>query len=153
MRYRIRGPGSWDLAYSQKSSGGPGDWYTHAFGKVPGTTPGEVPYDGTFRLAGLGDTTDTTGTTDSSGTSTPSWLQNLVTGATQFVVGQQQMSALNQLNQINMQRAAAGLPPLPASTLVQPGVQVGLSPDLQNMLLFGGLGIAALWAFGVFARR
>lgn len=45
---------------------------------------------------------------------------------------------------VDMLRAAKGLPPLPRSQ-TQPSVNVGLSAETKNMLIIGGLGLAALF--------
>ena len=148
MRYRLTSPGAYPITGSSPGETRPVQSYMGRY-----FSPGEVPYDGTFRLKGLGDTTDSSGTTDSSTSSTPSWLQNLVTGATQFVEGQQQMSAIAQVNQINIQRAAAGLPPISVPTLGAPSVNVGLSPDVQALLLYGGLAFAGVWLFTSFMKH
>lgn len=150
MRYRLTGPGGWALAFQRQSGGHAGDMPVR-FGKyLP--TPGEVPYDGSFRLKGLGQTTDDTGTTDSSSTATPAWLANLTTGITNFFVGRQQLQTIDEINQINIQRAAAGLPPINPN-IAQPGVQVGLSSQTQTLLVYGALGIGALVVLNMFMKR
>lgn len=49
-----------------------------------------------------------------------------------------------QILDVQVERARQGLPPLNASQYAA-GVQVGLSSDTQKMLIFGALGIAALF--------
>lgn len=53
------------------------------------------------------------------------------------------------INEINLQRVRAGQAPLSASYLraMQPqvGVNVGVSPQVQNLLLWAGLGLGALF--------
>ncbi len=98
--------------------------------------------------------TDTSGTgsTNTSGSSSPSWLSTLVTGATQFMLGQQQAQRINQLNQINIQRAAQGLPPLNVD-MAGPGVSVGVSSGVST-IAYIGLGIAGLFVLSqMFKRR
>lgn len=96
---------------------------------------------GPLAISGLGtlgdDTTGVAPTTDVN--TTPSWLTSLANAASSVtnIINQQQ------LNQINLQRVAAGLQPLPQS-VIGPTATVGLSPDTQNLLIFGGIGIAAL---------
>lgn len=149
MRYRVKGPGTWALAFQRQSGGSAGDMPVR-FGKY--MSPGEVPYDGSFRLKGFGQTSDSTGTTDSSSTGTPDWLANLTTGVTNFFVGRQQLQTIDEINQINIQRAAAGLPPINPN-IAQPGVQVGLSSGTQQLLVYGALGIGALFVLNMFMKR
>lgn len=55
----------------------------------------------------------------------------IATGVSQF-----------QLNQINLERAQRGLPPL-SSSAVAPQVNVGLSPQVKQMLIYAALGLGA----------
>lgn len=90
--------------------------------------------------------------TSGGGTSTtPSWLNTLVTGVTDFALSAQQAKNIDQLNQINIQRAAQGLPPLNVP-IAGAGVQVGASPALQTAL-YVGLGIAAVFVVGSILKR
>lgn len=57
-----------------------------------------------------------------------------------------------QLLSVQVERARNGLPPLDASAYA-PGVNVGLSPDLQRMLIVGGIATLALLAYGTLKRR
>lgn len=100
-----------------------------------------------------GQPVDTSTDTSGGGTSTtPGWLNTLVTGVTQFALGAQQAQRVNQLNQINIQRAAAGLPPLNVD-IAGPGVSVGASPALQTAI-YVGLGIAGVFVLSsMFKRR
>lgn len=52
-----------------------------------------------------------------------------------------------QLLQVQVDRARQGLPPLNVSQYAA-GVQVGVSSDLKNLLVIGGLGVLAVLAFG-----
>ena len=99
-----------------------------------------------------GQPVDTSTDTSGGGTSTtPGWLNTLVTGATQFMLGQQQAQRINQLNQINIQRAAQGLPPLNVD-MAGPGVSVGVSSQLQTVIYIG-LGIAGLFVVSSMLKR
>jgi hypothetical protein len=69
------------------------------------------------------------------------WLEQL-TGAGQTLI---QLDYLKQINDINLQRAAQGLPPISAAEYA-PTVNVGASPAT---LQAGGLGLLALIAGGI----
>ncbi len=57
-----------------------------------------------------------------------------------------------QLLEVQVDRARQGLPPLDA-TQYAGGVQVGLSPDVQKLLMWGGIAALAILGFAVFQRR
>ena len=100
--------------------------------------------------ASTGQPVDTS--TSGGGTSTtPGWLSTLVSGVTQFALGAQQAQRVNQLNQINIQRAAQGLPPLNVD-IAGPGVSVGVSSGVQTMI-YVGLGIAGLYVVSQMVKR
>lgn len=82
---------------------------------------------------------------DASATPAP-WYAGLATGLVSIV---QQ----DRINKINLQRAQANLPPLDQSSLA-PTVNVGLPPEqLKKIMLFGGLGLAAVLGVVLLARR
>lgn len=62
-----------------------------------------------------------------------------------------------QLNQINKKRLEQGLPALTsqqtAALAPQARVQVGLSPNVRNMLIWGGLGLGAVLLMTMGGRR
>lgn len=64
----------------------------------------------------------------------------------QSVIGLQQQQ---QIVDINNQRLRQGLPPLSVqqTAALRPGISVGLAPDTQQMLIWGGLALLALLAF------
>jgi hypothetical protein len=103
----------------------------------------------TIDSSNSGDTS--TGNTSTGTSTTPSWLNTLVTGATQFMLGKQQADRINQLNQINIQRAAQGLPPLNVE-MAGPGVSVGVSSGVQTVMYIG-LGIAGLYVVSKILKR
>jgi hypothetical protein len=107
-----------------------------------------------YSLRGLGDTSDTgAGGTSTQDSTSPSWLTSLITGVTGYFTGKQQLDAVNQINQINIQRAAQGLPPISVN-LSQPGVTVGLNSSTQSLLMYGGLALGAVWlATSLLKRR
>lgn len=77
-----------------------------------------------------------------------SWMDTLQRTLPALAATYQQQQILN----IQLTRAKQGLPPLDPSQYGV-GVSVGISPELKNMLLIGGLGIAALFLMGRSARR
>jgi hypothetical protein len=56
-----------------------------------------------------------------------------------------------QILDIQAERARQGLPPLPASAYAA-GVQVGLSPDTQKLILYAALGLGAVFLLSRHAR-
>jgi hypothetical protein len=97
---------------------------------------------GPLAISGFGSLGDDTITVpaDTDATATPGWLTSIIGAGTQV----ENVLAQAQLNQINIQRAAQGLAPLPSS-VVGPTATVGLSSDTQNLLIYGALGFAALF--------
>lgn len=69
-----------------------------------------------------------------------SWMDTLQRSLPILAATYQQKQILD----VQVDRARQGLPPLNASQY-SAGVQVGLSSDTQRMLIFGALGIAALF--------
>jgi len=54
-----------------------------------------------------------------------------------------------QLLQVQVERARAGLPPLDVAQYSGASVNVGVTPDMRNLLIAGGLGVLALvWFMG-----
>jgi len=49
-----------------------------------------------------------------------------------------------QLMQLNVERAKKGLPPMDITSYSGIGVNVGLSPDTKNLLLYGGIALVAV---------
>lgn len=108
-----------------------------------------------YRLGNLGDDTTSTDTTDTGpgGAAAPGWLQTLITGATQLELTQQSISNAQQINAINIQRAAAGLPPINPPLTSGPTVNVGLSQNTQTLLLYGALAVGALILVNTLLKR
>ncbi len=80
--------------------------------------------------------------------STAQALPQLITGVTQAELAQNQISSAAQINQINIARAAQGLPPINVNLAsAAPTVNVGISPEVQQIAeyaIFGVLGLALL---------
>lgn len=105
---------------------------------------------------------------------TPQWstnLERLAPTITQKIQSQQSqdepwwqtatriLSALSlsqqqrELMRINIERARRGEPPLDISQYAGVGVQVGVSPQTQQLLTYGGLALLAFLVFNTLARR
>lgn len=105
---------------------------------------------------------------------TPQWstnLERLAPTITQKIQSQQSqdepwwqtatriLSALSlsqqqrELMRINIERARQGQPPLDISQYAGVGVQVGVSPQTQQLLTYGGLALLAFLVFNTLARR
>lgn len=52
-----------------------------------------------------------------------------------------------QLMQINIQRAKLGQPAIDVSSYSGAGVNVGLSPDTQKLVIYGGIALLAMYFF------
>lgn len=50
-----------------------------------------------------------------------------------------------QLMQLNVERAKKGLPPVDITSYSGIGVNVGLSPDTKNLLIYGGIALVAVF--------
>lgn len=72
-----------------------------------------------------------------------SWVDSLARLLPILAATDQQRSLLN----VQVERARQGLPPLNMSQYAA-GVNVGVSPDVKNLLIVGGLGMLAVLAFG-----
>lgn len=57
-----------------------------------------------------------------------------------------------QLNQINVQRAKAGMPPINTAAYGT-GINVGLNPQTQQLVIYGGLALLAVLLFNSLSRR
>lgn len=76
-------------------------------------------------------------------TQTPgeSWIDTLVKLVPSLTMTTQQV----QLMQLNIERAKKGLPPVDIASYSGIGVNVGLSPDTKNLLLYGGIALVAVF--------
>lgn len=83
-------------------------------------------------------------------TSDESWYETLARLLPAIVATDQQ----RKLMEVQIERARAGLPPVDTSQYGV-GVRVGLSEDSKQLLIYGGLALAALLGFGIvkFGRR
>lgn len=73
----------------------------------------------------------------------------LVTGITDISKAVMAYKTQDDINDINLERVRRGQAPISAAYLraMQPqmGVNVGLSPQVKNLLIFGGLGLGAVY--------
>lgn len=99
----------------------------------------------------LGDDPTTTDTTAAA----PSWLSQLAQAFTQFKLSQQQLNTANQITQINLQRAQAGLAPiqLDTSSMGVPSVSVGLSSGTKTLLQYALIGGGLLWLGSILLKK
>lgn len=81
-------------------------------------------------------------------------LKELAQVAAQTYLTKEQIQAQNKIMNIQLQRAQAGLAPLnidPATYgLPSPSIGVGLTGDTKQLLIYGGLGVGALWLLSTF---
>lgn len=101
-----------------------------------------APVNVTASLIGAPATVDVAqaANTGSSSSSIASAIGGIIAGASTLYMTQQQLATQQQVVQTQLARAAAGLPPLPASlsNLGVPQVAVGLSAGTSTILVIGG---------------
>lgn len=117
-----------------------------AFGTTTFFGSGADPlFDSSASASSSGPDVASAANSGASSSSIVSSIGNIVSAIGQVYLAKSQVDTLNQVNQIQLQRAAAGLPPLNTSTLQLgvPQVQVGLN---SQTLTGGGiaLGVVAL---------
>lgn len=112
----------------------------------------------TKQLSGFGAITSDPATTAPASAASPTWantITQLVTTASQVYLTAEQMKAQRDLMRTQLLRAQQGLAPLdidPSVYGLQPTARVGFTSDTQKLLIYGGLGVAALWMLGIFKR-
>lgn len=77
------------------------------------------------------------------------WWETWGRIASSVVMAKQQRD----LMQINVDRAKAGLPPLDMAQYSGVGVNVGLSQQTQQLVIYGGLALLAVLVFNTIAKR
>lgn len=77
------------------------------------------------------------------------WWQTATRILSALSMSQQQ----RELMKINIERAKQGLPPLDIAQYAGVGVQVGVSPQTQQLITYGGLALLAFLVFRTLARR
>jgi len=85
-----------------------------------------------------GESIQTVGTqsTAQEGTTLDDWLQIAKQGLN--------LVQVQQLNQINVARARQGLPPIDTSRYTGTAVNLGLTPQTQQLIIYGGLALLAV---------
>ncbi len=84
-------------------------------------------------------------TADPSQSTATTWLDVINKGLTVYQT--------QQLNQINLERARMGLPPIDTSQYTGVGVRVGIAPQTQQLLIYGGLALLAVMVFQSVMKR
>lgn len=84
-----------------------------------------------------------------------SWISNIASAFSQFGTAYANYRNQAQWNDLQLQRARQGLPPLPTTGYSAPGVgvNVGISPQVQQLLIIGGVGLGAVLLVNAFAGR
>lgn len=83
-------------------------------------------------------------------TPSESWFDSLTRLLPSLAATYQQ----KQLLDVQVERARQGLPPLNTSQYSSNfGVNVGVSPDTQKLLIYAGLGLAALFVFSTLSKK
>lgn len=77
------------------------------------------------------------------------WWETWSRIASNVVMANQQ----RQLMQINVDRAKRGEPPLDIAQYTGVGVNVGLSPQTQTLVTYGGIALLAFLVFNTLSRR
>lgn len=79
------------------------------------------------------------------GTTLDDWLQIAKQGLN--------LVQTQQLNQINVARARQGLPPIDTSRYTGTAVNVGLTPQTQQLIMYGGLALLAVLLINNLTKR
>jgi hypothetical protein len=84
-----------------------------------------------------------------------SWFTTIANAAKSIVPAVVAAKSQTDINAINLERARRGQAPLSAAYMAQmaPQVRMGLAPDTQNMLIYGGIALAAVIGLGMLSRR
>jgi len=86
-----------------------------------------------------------TQTTAPEGTRLDDWLQIAKQGLN--------LVQTQQLNQINVARARQGLPPIDTSRYTGTAVNLGLTPQTQSLIMYGGLALLAVLLINNLTKR
>lgn len=115
------------------------------------------------QMAGLGITSDSAEVTVAAATPAPASpsvldkLQQMLTSAGQLYLTNEQLKQQKKILDMQLQRAQAGLPPLDIDVtkygLPGPQIGVGLNPQTQTLLIWGAVGLAAVYLLPKFLRR
>ena len=78
-----------------------------------------------------------------------SWIDTATKLLTAVTMTQQQRS----LMQLNIERARQGQPPIDINAYTGVGVNVGLSQGTQQLVMYGGLALIAVYLFNSLSKR
>jgi hypothetical protein len=118
------------------------DLYTRIMNDQPGLLMPDMAMAGLSGLRGLGQD-QTASTTDTTTPPSTDWGQTLSSFVSQVLGPLASAYQQKQIIDVNIKRAEQGLQPLDVSQIA-PTVNVGVSPQVQQMGIIAGLGIAAL---------
>lgn len=102
-------------------------------------------------LSGLGITapSEVTSTEKPVAPSVVDKVKDILLGVSSAYLSYEQLQAQKKVMDVQLQRAQAGLPPLAIDMeqygLTGPQVSVGLSPQTKTLLIYGGIGLAAVY--------
>lgn len=94
----------------------------------------------------------------SAATKAPSFFEKLVSAVTPIATTAVSVYQQSRIDRMNRQRLAKGLPAIPPEQYRQymaptATAEIGLSPATRNLLIYGGLGLAALLILPRMLRR
>ena len=96
------------------------------------------------------------GQAPTAGASGPSILDQIVSFGQKLIPVALSLEQQRGLNDLNMQRARMGLPPLNTSQYMAqsaPQVRFGMTPDVQNLVMYGGAALLGVWLLSSMMKR
>lgn len=107
-------------------------------------------------LSGLGVTAPDQTSTAPAATSTVDKIKDMILALSQGYLTFEQMNAQKKVLDLQLSRAQQGLPPLNLDMqqygLTGPSINVGMSADTKKVLMYGGIGLAAVLLLPKFLR-
>jgi hypothetical protein len=86
----------------------------------------------------------------------PSLLDQIVSFGQKLIPVALSLEQQRGLNDLNMQRARMGLPPLNTSQYMAqsaPQVRFGMTSDVQNLVMYGGAALLGVWLLSSMMKR
>lgn len=80
------------------------------------------------------------------------WYEKLFSTVKEILPSVLQFQTGKELVELNIERAKAGLDPIDVSQ-ISPQLNVGIAPQTQKMIMYGGAAILALLALNMFRKR